>query len=240
MRSVHLPTDEPKATSSGGPARIAAVGRHLIQRAGFSIVFGLLLFALAFATVTVKPAAGARAAAPSTSSSVSAATLVPVMPHWVYQMINDFNLGISQPSGVLSASYSIYQACVAVPPNFYFVDGNSKNMAAAIKMQFVSYNKLIPRWIKLISKLKPTPASRLAKAKLTAAQPLHLQEVSAWENAAVAIKAHDCASFLADLKQAKRFGAPDWADQYVAVKAIAELYGSNAASHQTPYAQKLG
>jgi von Hippel-Lindau disease tumor suppressor protein len=183
---------------------------------------------------------GTATAPPPPTTTAVARAQTPAEPHWVYQMINDFNLGISQPSGVLSLSSLIYTECVKVPPDLAFIDGNSRNMAASVQTQFATYSRLIPGWIGQISKLKSTPVTRLAKAKLVAAVPLHEQEVGAWEGAAGAIKIHNCSSFIADLRAAQQAGAPDWADQYTAVNAIARLYGSNAASHQTPYAQKLG
>ena len=165
----------------------------------------------------------------------------PAMPHWVYQMINDFNLGISQPSSALSSSLSLYRECVAVPPNWYFVDGNSRFFISVINTSFLPYNKLLPSWIAQTRTLKASPVTTRARAKLQAAQPLHSQEVNAWVNAETAIKAHDCGTFLNDLKAAAKAGTPEWADQYAAVKAIAGLYGqSGSASHQTPYAQKIG
>jgi hypothetical protein len=203
---------------------------RLTRSAGRAAGFALILLVTALAVATVRPAM----AEPATGQAS-------VLPHWVYQMINDFNTGISEPSGVLSASFTIYQECVAVPPNFTFVDANSRSMTVAVQTEFAAYGKLIPRWVKLIAKLKSTPVTRLARAKLLASQSLHAQEVTAWKNATAAIKTHDCAKFLGSLKQAKLSGAPDWADQYAAVKAIAGLYGqSGAVSHQTPYAQKLG
>jgi von Hippel-Lindau disease tumor supressor len=181
---------------------------------------------------------GTATATPPTSTTASAHT--PADPHWVYQMINDFNLGISHPSGVLNLSYLIYTECVKVPPDLAFIDGNARSMAASVRTQFVTCSRLIPSWIAQISKLRSTPVTRLAKSKLVASVPLHDKEVVAWEAAAAAIKIHNCSSFIDDLRAAQKAGAPDWADQYTAVNAIARLYGSNAASHQTPYAQKLG
>jgi hypothetical protein len=163
------------------------------------------------------------------------------MPHWVYQMINDFNLGSSHPSSALSSSLSLYRECVAVPPNWYFVDGNSRFFISVINTSFLPYSKLLTNWIAQVKTLKASPITTQARAKLQAAQPLHTQEVNAWVNAEAAIKAHDCAGFLADLKAAAKAGAPEWADQYAAVKAIAGLYGqAGSASHQVTYAQKIG
>ena len=180
----------------------------------------------------------------SASSAVPQPTTPPpaaAMPHWVYQMINDFNLGISQPSGALSSSLQLHQECVAVPPNWYFVDGNSRFFISVIKTSFLPYSNLLGSWIAQTKTLKSSPVTTQARAKLLAAQPLHAQEVSAWVNAEAAIKAHNCGAFLNDLRAAATAGAPEWADQYAAVKAIAGLYGhSGSASHQTPYAQEIG
>ena len=170
--------------------------------------------------------------------TMSAAT---AMPHWVYQMINDFNLGSSHPSSALSSSLLIYRECVAVPPNWYFVDGNSQFFISVINTSFLPYSHLLPSWIAQISTLKASPITSRARASLQTAQPLHTKEVKAWVNAEAAIKAHDCGAFLKDLKAAAKVGTPEWADQYAAVKAIAGLYGqSGSASHQPTYAQKIG
>ena len=169
------------------------------------------------------------------------ASVAAAMPRWVYQMINDFNLGSSHPSGALSSSLLIYRECVAVPPNWYFVDGNSQFFISVIKGSFLPYNKLLPSWIAQISKLKASPIAARARVNLQAAQPLHAQEVNAWVHAEAAIKAHDCGAFLKDLKAAAKVGTPEWADQYAAVRAIAGLYGqSTLASHQPTYTQKIG
>jgi len=179
----------------------------------------------------------ASSAAPQPTTTPPAAA----MPQWVYQMINDFNLGISQPSSALSSSLSLYRECVAVPPNWYFVDGNSRFFISVIKASFLPYARLLPSWIAQIRTLKASPLTTQARAKLLAAEPLHTQEVNAWVNAEAAIKAHECGRFFNDLQAAAKAGAPEWADQYAAVKAIAGLYGqSGSASHQTPYAQKIG
>jgi ferric-dicitrate binding protein FerR (iron transport regulator) len=124
--------------------------------------------------------------------------------------------------------------------NFGFVDGNSQFMATAVRNEFEAYSKLIPGWVTQIGKLKASASTRLAKARLLAAEPLHAKEVNAWEAATAAIKEHSCGAVLGDLEAAQKVGVPDWADQYAAVNAIALLYGSHSASHQFPYAQKLG
>ncbi len=183
----------------------------------------------------ISGSASAAAPPPPVSSAAPAAA----EPHWVYQMINDFNLGISQPSGALGLSSLLYSECVQAHPDLAFIDGNAKNLDPWIR-SFASYSAFIPGWVTQIAALKATAVTAAARAKLVAAEPLHLQEVTAWQGAVAAIKNHQCASFLGDLKQAQQVGVTDWADQYAAVDAIAKLYGSNSASYQTPYAQKLG
>jgi hypothetical protein len=189
------------------------------------------LFALLFALAAVSATA-------STASPARAAT--PAEPRWVYQMINDFNLGISAPSAILATSYTNYTECAKNPPDWPYVDGNTVSVENEVQTAFAPYGKLIPGWIAQIAKLKRSPTTALARAKLVAAEGLHANELAAWQDAVVAVKAHRCGSFLDYLKKAQRAGAPDWADQYSAVNAIAMLYGSHSASDQTPYAQKLG
>jgi hypothetical protein len=179
---------------------------------------------------------GAQASGGQSAPSARAA-----MPHWIYQMINDFNLGISQPGGAVASSLLLHRECATAPPNWAFVDSNLALLTSVIDRSFVPYTKLPASWLTQIGTLKPSAATALARAKLKAAQPLHAQEVSAWQKAVVAIKAHDCAGFLDDVRAAARVGGPDWADQYAAVKALAGLYGqAGSASHQTPYGQTIG
>ena len=154
-------------------------------------------------------------------------------------MINDFNLGISAPSAILSASYTNYMECAKKPPDWPFVDGNSVGVENEVRTAFTAYGRLIPGWIAQIARLTPSSITARARAKLTAAEGLHAKELAAWQGAAAAVKAHQCGSFLGYLKKAQHAGIPDWADQYAAVNAIA-IYGSHSASNQTPYAQKLG
>ena len=106
--------------------------------------------------------------------------------------------------------------------------------------QFVKSGTLIPGWVAQIARLKRSPITILARDKLVAAETLHAKELAAWQGAVAAVKNHQCGNLLAYLKKAKVAGAPDWADQYAAVNSIAKLYGSNSASDQMPYAQKLG
>ena len=144
-----------------------------------------------------------------------------------------------ETEGAPGLSSLLYSECVQAGPDLAFIDGNAKNLDPWIR-SFASYSAFIPGWVTQIAALKATAVTAAARAKLVAAEPLHLQEVTAWQGAVAAIKNHQCASFLGDLKQAQQVGVTDWADQYAAVDAIAKLYGSNSASYQTPYAQKLG
>jgi hypothetical protein len=165
---------------------------------------------------------------------VAAATAVE--PKWVYLMIDNFNLGISLPSAAIGLSSQLYDECRR--PDYAFVDGNAPNLVSRVA-QFAAYSNLVPGWIARVAALPASAATRLAHADLVVAQPLHQKEVTAWSSAVAAIKAHNCGNFAAALKLARQSGAPDWADQYKAVNAIARLYGSDAASDQAPYAQTL-
>ena len=113
------------------------------------------------------------------------------------------------PSGILASSYTNYTECVKKPPDWAFVDGNSVVMENEVHAQFTDYSKLIPAWVAQIARLKSSPVTRRARAKLVAAEGLHAKELAAWQGAAAAIKAHQCESFLGYLKQAQRAGAPD-------------------------------
>jgi len=174
--------------------------------------------------------------AASGGGSAPVAAAPAVEPQWVHLMIDDFNLGISLPSAALGLSSQLYDECRT--PDYAFVDGNTPNLVTRVA-QFAAYSNFIPGWTAHVAALPATAATRLAHADLDAAQPLHQSEVTAWSSAVAAIKAHKCGNFAAALKLARQSGAPDWADQYAAVNAIARLYGSDAASDQTPYAQTI-
>ena len=193
------------------------------------------MFVLTVAVAVVTSAATA-SAAPAHAATASAT----VEPHWVYDMINDFNLGISAPSGVLASSYQNYTECVKGPSGAAYALSNSLVMENEVGTEFVKSGTVIPGWVAQIAKLERSPTTILARAKLVAAEALHAKELAAWQGAVAAVKAHQCGNLLAYLKKAQAAGAPDWADQYAAVNSIAKLYGSNSASDQTPYAQKLG
>jgi hypothetical protein len=195
------------------------------------------------ALVAVTIALGALASEPASASPTSARAAnasAPAEPQWVYDMIDDFNLGISIPSAMLESSYTNYGECAKGPSNWTYVQENSMVMETEVRTEFTEYGKYIPGWVAQIAKLKQTPITIMARKKLVAAEALHAVELAAWQAAVAAVKDKQCGNLLASLKKAQQAGAPDWADQYAAVNAIAKLYGSNSASDQTPYAQKLG
>ena len=167
------------------------------------------------------------------------------MPAWVHQMINDFNLGISQPSGYLRETNLRYQECkqgaAAAPPDYTYIDGWLKTYTSVIETDFRSFSKFPPLWIDQIRKLPASPATTDAVARLQAVENLHGEELDAWAATFTALGRHECAASLGFLQRAAQAGAEGWADGYTGVRDIAALFGQGGSvSHQTPYAQKLG